>query len=255
MAHHLLGKLPVRLWNAYNHQLRNHPIHTKSATSCVAFALGDVLAQHLTKQHHQERFDWSRTARMAAFGVFIAGPVGHHWYRFLDTNIHATNPTTPRAIATKVGLDQLVFAPVSTFMFYAYLVSAEGRPSAYVATIRDKYWATNVAGWKLCVGCWCCRLLGAFTPASTTGGQQRMSSTLPSCHPRSASCTPTSCRCVLASSERQCVVCTQVPMCAPPCPRALRHPPQILGTYILSRVANKRGQHAELTIDGAAITD
>lgn len=151
---HLFGKWPVRLWTAYNHQLNKHPIHTKAATSCVAFALGDVLAQHLTKERHRS-FDWSRTLRMAAFGGVIAGtryldtntasctptlppptndcpgPVGHHWYRFLDTNVGVANPTAPRVIATKVGLDQFVFAPLSTFMFYAYLCSAEGRPSTY----------------------------------------------------------------------------------------------------------------------------
>lgn len=72
-------------------------------------------------------------------------------YRFLDSNIGVRNPTAPRVIATKVGLDQLLFTPLSTFMFYAYLCSAEGRPSAYLNTIRDKYWATNIAGWKLYV--------------------------------------------------------------------------------------------------------
>lgn len=121
----MLGAWPMRLWNAYNYQLTRHPIHTKSATSCVAFALGDVLAQRLTRKDEQQ-IDWNRTARMAAFGALIAGPVGHHWYRFLDTNVGVANPTAPHVIASKVGLDQLVFAPLSTFMFYAYLASVRG---------------------------------------------------------------------------------------------------------------------------------
>lgn len=77
MANLLHGTFP-RLWAAYNRSLTKHPIHTKAATSCVAFALGDVLAQHLTNDH--QGFDFARTLRMASFGAIIAGPVGHHWY-------------------------------------------------------------------------------------------------------------------------------------------------------------------------------
>lgn len=39
------------------------------------------------------QFDWQRTARLAAFGGAIAGPLGHVWFQALDANIM---PATPR---------------------------------------------------------------------------------------------------------------------------------------------------------------
>ena len=35
---------------------------------------------------------------------------------------------SPRAIATKVAIDQLLFAPTCTVVFYFYKVLTEGRP-------------------------------------------------------------------------------------------------------------------------------
>lgn len=90
------------------------------------------------------------------------------------------------------------------------------------ATIRDKYWATNIAGWKL----W------------------------PAAHVINFALVPPSQRILYANVVSvRCRTLYNVDVeCAPGMP-------QILGTYILSRVANKQGQHAELTIDSAAIND
>lgn len=97
----------------------------------------------------------------------------------------------------------------------------QGRPSAYLATIRDKYWATNIAGWKL----W------------------------PAAHVINFALVPPSQRILYAN-----VVSVRAAACVL-LAKDLSKQSQILGTYILSRVANKKGQHAELTIDGAAIND
>lgn len=56
----------------------------RSLTAAAGFALGDVVAQHSTKPHG-ERYNYLRTARMTAFGLFFAGPLqGHYWYGWLD---------------------------------------------------------------------------------------------------------------------------------------------------------------------------
>lgn len=60
-----------------------HPCH-RSLTAAAGFALGDIVAQHSTK-HPGERYNYLRTARMTAFGLFFAGPLqGHYWYGWLD---------------------------------------------------------------------------------------------------------------------------------------------------------------------------
>ena len=56
----------------------------RSLTAAAGFALGDVVAQHSTKPSG-ERYNYLRTARMTAFGLFFAGPLqGHYWYGWLD---------------------------------------------------------------------------------------------------------------------------------------------------------------------------
>ncbi len=98
----LFVHLPKSLWAAYNRSLQSRPLHTKAATSCVAFALGDMLAQRLTSTQNHQKLDCARTLRMAAFGALIAGPVGHHWYvqplserscMHLHHNHHHPHPT------------------------------------------------------------------------------------------------------------------------------------------------------------------
>lgn len=142
---------PAQLWSKYNRALASNPIATKAFTSVVAGVIGDFVAQWAARKSGPQsagRYDYRRTLRMGCFGL-VGGPVGHYWYQFLDRNMFRRAPTSPAAIVAKVALDQFVFAPLSTFVFYAYLTAAAGEPEKYIDTIRDKYWLSLSAGWKL----------------------------------------------------------------------------------------------------------
>jgi hypothetical protein len=99
--------LLMRPLHKYNSVLERHPLVTKSVTSGVMYAAGDVLAQRIEQQqaaaaagsaghdagrgstaagagtvtvpagaHAAFKVDWYRTAVFFAFGTFIAGESG-----------------------------------------------------------------------------------------------------------------------------------------------------------------------------------
>ena len=109
--------------------------------------------------HTRRRYDWGRTARLAIFNGAFMGPLGHHYYKLLDAVrgggggvwggeawvlngrppidlcvpsqfLQSVLPHAPKslaAIASKLAIDQLIFAPVCTLIFYAYKVATELR--------------------------------------------------------------------------------------------------------------------------------
>ena len=77
------------------------------------------------------------------------GCLGHFYYGALDARVGLTAPTAPPTVATKVAIDQLIFSPICTLAFYAYKVTAEGRPTEYFKELEQKLWPTLKAGWSL----------------------------------------------------------------------------------------------------------
>ena len=62
----------------YNAQIEARPVITKSLTSAVICAGGDLLCQ-LAIEGGQ--LDLLRTARFGACGLFLVGPIMHNWVR------------------------------------------------------------------------------------------------------------------------------------------------------------------------------
>ena len=71
----------TNMWQGYLTHLKHNPITTKAITAWAATTLGDLLAQLCVGA---TAFDWLRTVRLGAFALFIAGPLGHYWHRYLD---------------------------------------------------------------------------------------------------------------------------------------------------------------------------
>ncbi|CAL8464552.1 g4087 [Coccomyxa elongata] len=136
-------------WSAYCRALEERPIITKSLTAAAGFALGDVVAQHSTKGAGQ-RYDYLRTARMTAFGLFFAGPLqGHYWYGWLDRSILPLRPKSLAAVVSKIGIDQSIMAPLGTVAFFAAMKTMELKPSESLEAIKERTWPTVSAGWQL----------------------------------------------------------------------------------------------------------
>ncbi len=56
---------------------------------------------------------------------------------------------SPAAVFSKIGLDQLIMAPVGTLIFFASQQLMQGQPQTIRSQVKDKLWPTTVAGYKL----------------------------------------------------------------------------------------------------------
>jgi len=61
---------------------------------------------------------------MTTFGLCIFGPIGSHWYHFLDKRFPGT---ATAAILKKVACDQFIFAPPFYASFYLSMALFEGK--------------------------------------------------------------------------------------------------------------------------------
>lgn len=135
----------VQLWAMYNARLAVYPIATKAFTSLVGFLIGDIIAQKFLGDAGAA-INWARVARMASFGFLLHGPTGHYFYSALDRLIVGT---TPIKVASKVVIDQLLWAPVFTALFFSYLGFTEGKSfDDVVGKIKRDTWTAVTTSWK-----------------------------------------------------------------------------------------------------------
>jgi len=98
-----------RAWQRYCELLVTKPLITKAATGGTLFGLGDVLGQALDGSIERGQYDPARTLRAVVWSAAGFTPIAHAWYiKVLDRRVPGT---TPKAVISKVALDQLLFAP------------------------------------------------------------------------------------------------------------------------------------------------
>eukprot|EP00210_Caulerpa_lentillifera_P008644 g8244.t1 len=134
-----------RFWKAYLELLEDKPILVKSCTSLFGFMIGDICAQAIIGA----KYDVLRTLRLTLFGILMDGPIGHCWYLFLDKNVFPETPTVPKAIVVKTALDQLVWAPFFSCVFFAFNQLLQGHPDLIIPTIKDTLVPTLTANYAL----------------------------------------------------------------------------------------------------------
>ncbi|GAB9469858.1 Sym1 protein [Globisporangium polare] len=137
----------------YDECLRKQPLLTKCVTSGILFGVGDRLAQHLEGRsaaaieaqqlekeqpvdkfvdYEKERQDEKeaamqsakRTARMMLWGGLGFAPIAHTWYNFIEK---LAPGSTAMAVAKKIAMDQVFFAPSISTTFYTVTQSLEGK--------------------------------------------------------------------------------------------------------------------------------
>lgn len=134
------------LW--YATKLDTHPIMTKSITSGLISAGGDLLCQRIHRRRrraaregyepiagggkggpgddrdgrHPDGYDWTRTIRFGIIGSCLVAPTVNFWYGLLMSRIPGQ---TIGATATRLFLDQGCFAPVFTAVFISTLTVLE----------------------------------------------------------------------------------------------------------------------------------
>lgn len=66
----------------------------------------------------------------------VDGPIGHMWYKILDKFVYPNDPQCTAAVLVKTAADQLLWAPVMTCVYFAFLRTVEGHPELIASTIQ-----------------------------------------------------------------------------------------------------------------------
>ena len=120
--------------SGYRGVLDSKPLLIKGLASMVAFALGDLLAQILVAAG--QPFDVTRFLRFTSFGLLLHGPLSHAFYGQLDGAWPGANS---RAVAVKVAVDQLVWAPLFSLLFFGYIGGLEALGSTASLTVAMQH--------------------------------------------------------------------------------------------------------------------
>eukprot|EP00892_Ulva_mutabilis_P004054 jgi/Ulvmu1/201/UM001_0205.1 len=143
----ILDKAQLRAqsaWCAYERILDEKPIQAKALTSGVGLTVADVIAQAM----EGGSYDATRTARMASFGLLWHGVSSHIWYEFLDAKVPGPS-SAAGSVVTKMVLDQAIWAPLNTMIFYSYLAAATGALAGLPMVLQTKLIPTILAGYAL----------------------------------------------------------------------------------------------------------
>lgn len=96
---------------------------------------------------------------MGAFGLALHGPIGHYWYGFLDRTIMTAAPTSAAAVATKTAIDQILWAPIFTSVFFGSMKAMDGKADEISSEVKEKLWPTMKVNWTVCVFSSCFHML------------------------------------------------------------------------------------------------
>uniref|UniRef100_A0A7S2XVN5 Peroxisomal membrane protein 2 n=1 Tax=Fibrocapsa japonica TaxID=94617 RepID=A0A7S2XVN5_9STRA len=150
------------LWDSYLAALESQPLITKSITAAAILPAADFSAQLLEKQKETDEksidskesdgIDAARVLRFSIFGLLLQAPWNHFYYLYLDSAIPPTEDAFTTTTAVKVFIDQFVQAPVFTVLIFVALGLLEGKALSSIRTqLKDDYWSTLQANWKLWV--------------------------------------------------------------------------------------------------------
>ncbi|KAL4636115.1 peroxisomal membrane protein 2 isoform X1 [Arapaima gigas] len=143
----------LRLLQQYLYLLKKYPVLTKSVTSGVLSALGNLLSQALERRAKAQRgsaakdIDALGIARFASYGFCVTGPVSHYFYQLLELLVPSS---VPYCMAKRLLLDRLVFAPAFLLLFYVVMNVLEGNKlPALQDKLRASYWPALKMNWKV----------------------------------------------------------------------------------------------------------
>ncbi|XP_027890369.1 peroxisomal membrane protein 2 [Xiphophorus couchianus] len=142
-----------RLLQQYLILLKKYPILTKSVTSGILSALGNLLSQYLEGRKKAksggpvDEIDVAGATRYAIFGLIITGPVSHIFYQLMEVWMPTTDPL---CIVKRLLLDRLIFAPGFLLLFYLVMNILEAKGwDDFQKKMRKSYWTALKMNWKV----------------------------------------------------------------------------------------------------------
>ncbi|KAM9392769.1 peroxisomal membrane protein 2 [Pholidichthys leucotaenia] len=143
----------LRLLQQYLILLKKYPILTKSVTSGILSALGNLLSQILETRKKAKigdpvsEIDGAAAARYAIYGLLITGPVSHFFYQLMEVWMPTTDPY---CIVKRLLLDRLIFAPGFLLLFYFVMTILEAKGwEDFEKKMRRSYWTALKMNWKV----------------------------------------------------------------------------------------------------------
>ncbi|KAG5677624.1 hypothetical protein PVAND_007366 [Polypedilum vanderplanki] len=125
----------------YFEQLFNHPVRTKSITSCTVATAGALASQSLSGQKINPRAVFA----YSIFGLLFGGSVPHYFFNFFESVV----PDVPYKKLIEFLLERSVFAPVFTAMSLYFLSIFEGKsPEQALKTLQQLYLTVLTTNWR-----------------------------------------------------------------------------------------------------------
>ncbi|XP_047447947.1 peroxisomal membrane protein 2 [Mugil cephalus] len=147
------ASLHFRLLQQYLVLLKKYPILTKSVTSGILSALGNLLSQILEARKKAKNgaavkeIDVAGASRYAIYGLLVTGPVSHFFYQLMEVWMPITDPY---CIVKRLLLDRLIFAPGFLLIFYFVMTILEAKGWAdFEKKMRSSYWTALKMNWKV----------------------------------------------------------------------------------------------------------
>jgi len=141
-----IAPLLAAMCQSYSAAALARPLLTKSATSAVAYFLGDSISQWAAGSSRP--LDRGRVARATLAGAISHGPQLHYWSLLLDRYVDFGGPPWLRLLA-KIALDQTLFSLYLNAAYCALTEMLQGRPvHLTVRKVRAAAWPCLRAGWR-----------------------------------------------------------------------------------------------------------
>ncbi|KAM4577262.1 peroxisomal membrane protein 2-like [Odontesthes bonariensis] len=145
--------LHFRVLQQYLILLKKYPILTKSVTSGILSALGNLLSQILEARKKAKsgagvnEIDVAGATRYAVYGFFITGPVSHFFYQLMEAWIPTTDSL---CVVKRLLLDRFIFAPGFLLIFYFVMNILEAKGwEDFEKKMRISYWTALKMNWKV----------------------------------------------------------------------------------------------------------
>ncbi|CED82740.1 protein sym1 [Phaffia rhodozyma] len=131
---------------SYQSFLSRNPLLGNSVSAAALFATGDGIAQQYVEKKGRDH-DWIRTGRIVLWGGGLFAPVVTQWFKILE-KVPIKNKVA--ATATRVGLDQFVFAPIVLTTFFSFMGLLEGKEKENVQEkLKNDLVPTLKANWMV----------------------------------------------------------------------------------------------------------
>lgn len=124
--------------------LEKYPVTTKAVTSALLTFFGDLFCQLVIDK--SPKLDVKRLSMFTLLGLVLVGPTLHFWYLSLSKLISGSGAYSA---GLRLLLDQFLFSPLFIGVFFASLLTLEGRPSEILPKLQQDWFASVLANWKL----------------------------------------------------------------------------------------------------------